>query len=213
MRSPLLCSLLLALPALAEGTAPIQAPPAPVESPHVELGLSVGYAYGLGHETRDALMGDLTFGVVPIELSVSYLLGEHFALGAYGSWGPMFANSCPPSVSCHGSSLRFGLRARYRFGESANFTPWLALGSGYERLSQTDDYQGTEVDSGVSGFELLQLQLGAEHRVSSALAVGPFVTGSLGMFFTREFAGDASAIDGRTIHYWVAAGLRGSFWF
>lgn len=224
MRYAPLVTLLLAAPVLAgesapqaelPGAAPAAVPSAPssgeLSARSFEVGLSAQYAYGLGRETRSALMGDLTFGTVPLVLDASYLFGPHLALGAYVGWGPMFANGCQASVSCTGSSLRFGVRARYRFGENASLLPWVAVGAGFERLVESDSFQTTTVDSAVSGFELVRLELGAEHRVASSFALGPFVSGSVGRYTARELSGRAVDLGGQAFHYWVAGGLRGSF--
>lgn len=214
MRRALLLMIAIASASASAEEGPSRAEPSVVEKVggRFELGVGVGYAYGLGHETGSALMGDLTFGTLPLLIDAGYNLSDHFALGAYAGYGPMFARACPDTVSCSGSSLRLGVRARYRFSESGNLVPWFALGAGYERLSQSDSYQGTTVDSGASGFELLRLELGAEHRVSSLFALGPFLSGSLAEFLTRDLAGSSNRIEDRALHFWVMAGLRGSFW-
>lgn len=177
-----------------------------------ELGLSASYAYGLGRETRDAMMPNLTFGTVPLVLDLGYALGKRFALGAYVGFGPMFPNGCPTEVSCSGSSLRLGLRARYRFGEGEGFIPWVSLGAGFERLTETARYQGSAVDSAVNGVELARAELGFDQRVSGLFSLGPFAGFSVGEFFSRELEGEQSRISPRLPHFWISAGLRGAFW-
>lgn len=212
-RALLVLFALAAAPTWAE-ERPDPTRPAAAEATHgrFELGVGVGYAYGLGRETRDALMGDLTLGTLPLVVDAGFALSEHLAVGAYAGYGPMFAKGCPEAVSCSGRSLRLGLRLRYRFAAGASLVPWLAVGAGYERLSESDTYQDTTVDSAATGMELLRLELGAEHRISRSFALGPFVTGSLGQFFTRDFGGVTRSIDARAYHFWLMAGLRGSFW-
>lgn len=202
-----------AVPAAAPSAAPAAVPADP--SPEVarfELGVSASYAYGLGRETRDAMMPDLTFGTVPLVLDVGYALGTRFALGAYLGFGPMFPNGCPTEVSCSGSSLRFGLRARYRFGEGDGFLPWVSLGAGFERLTETARYQDSSVDSAVNGLELVRAELGFDQKVSGRFSLGPFAGFSVGEFYSRELQGEGSGISPRLPHFWLSAGLRGAFW-
>jgi hypothetical protein len=154
-------------------------------------------------------MGDLTFGTAPLVLDAAWVFNPHLALGAYVGWGPMFANNCPSAVSCSGSSLRFGLRARYQFS-SGSLSPWVALGSGFERLTETDSYQAMSLSSSLVGLELVRLELGVQHPVSSSLAIGPFVSGSVGRYLSSELEGRSNDLN-QAFHYWVAAGLRGAF--
>ena len=223
MRAILFFAFVLAGPAFASpgAPAPSQASMAspgasPTEaladSPRFELGLSVGYAYGLGRETRDAPMPDLTFGTLPLTLDLNYALSGRLALGVYGGYGLMFPNGCPEGVSCSGRALHLGLRARYRFSEGGGIIPWASLGAGYERLSETDTYQGIMVDSAASGVELLRLEFGLSHPVSRGFAFGPYLSASFGEFLSRELAGTSTDISPRTPHFWVMAGLRSSFW-
>lgn len=213
MRAILCFAVLFAAPVWAAPAAlePSEAP-AQEEAPRFELGLAVGYAYGLGRETRDAPMPDLTFGTLPVTVDLNYAVSGRFAVGAYGGYGLMFPNGCPDTASCSGRALRLGLRARYRFSEGAGLTPWLSLGMGYERLTEQASTLGTTVESAVSGLELLRAELGVEQRVSRGFALGPYLGGALGEFLDRELAGNATRISPRALHFWVVAGLRTSFW-
>jgi hypothetical protein len=89
--------------------------------------------------------------------------------------------------------------------------PWLGLGVGYEIFGASLTTQGRTISTDTKGFEFLNLQGGADFKVADAVAVGPFLSFSLGQYSSVS-SGDASGdITNKAIHEWLTIGVKGTF--
>lgn len=166
------------------------------------LGLRVGYAPAMGDYMKDSAMSDGVKSQIPIQVDAMYKVTPAFAAGAYLSYG--FAQLDSDCTDCSATDLRIGVQGTYAFNTvSQQFVPWLGAGFGYEIASV--DYGGASVDT--SGFEFLNLQGGADYKVSDQFSVGPYVQFSIGQYSNVE----GTDIPEKAMHEWLGFGFRGKF--
>lgn len=226
---------LVVAPAVAAGAAGAAAagstPPTPTTTPaaasegardpnatHFEAGVRLGFALPLGTAFQTNATGTLTdvnlkdwdsFSI-PVQLDIGVRLGGSVFLGGYFSYG--FGGSVDSSLctgSCSPSVLRFGGQVHWHPMGSVGTDPWIGLGSGYEKLK----ISASDGSAEVSGWEFVNLQLGVDFEVGSAVKLGPWVSVSIGQYGTASAVGtNGGGITGdlqnKTIHEWIMAGVR-----
>jgi outer membrane protein W len=126
------------------------------------------------------------------------------------------------NVDCSASDVRLGIMGRYHFAPTWPLSPWFGLGVGYEwgAFSLHQSILGnTSTESSWSGFEILNLQAGADYQFAHWFAVAPFVSFSLGQFQSRKTTttnGSTSTttdedLAKQSIHEWILIGVRVAF--
>ncbi len=196
----------------------------------LQLGLRVGWASAMGDalETKGTSMtpsqtvkmSDWIEAQIPLQLDVGYRVTPEITVGAYGSYGfgdtgGQYVDACRIyGWDCSASVVRAGVEATYAFTKvSPRIVPWAGLGAGYEWAESVAKRAGSEnVRTRYEGWELLDLQAGADYRVSASFAVGPYVMYSLGRYSGGSdggvsFSGSANT----TMHQWLGIGVRGTY--
>lgn len=185
----------------------------------VQLGLRTGYALPLG-SLAGGTNGDLSnfvTGMVPIWLDAGYRLNPNLYIGADFMYGITFINNdktgCGMSgANCSSNDVMFGIDAHYHFMPDAQFDPWAGVGVGYEILGF-----GEGSSSGnFNGFQFLNLQGGADYKVTPQLGVGPFLMFSLGQFSSCSessmgMSAGSCTITQQAMHEWLTIGVRGTY--
>jgi hypothetical protein len=202
-----------------------------------ELGARLGYGIPTGELTEYV---DLSYGIsemVPLQLDLGYRVSPAFSIGGYVMYGVGFAGDSISRVchqyddhpgfraSCTAHDVRLGIQVQYHFLPKKTLDPWLGAGLGYEWLEWGTDLSGggmrTETSVTARGFEIINLQGGLDFKVAPGLALGPFLSFSIGQYsslngscsgddcddFTR--AGDDPG--GNAAHQWLLLGVRGTF--
>jgi hypothetical protein len=167
----------------------------------------------MGDVTEGHAMSDAYSGALPIQLDVGYKVIPELLVGGYLSYGPAFvaSDACPNGVDCSASQFRVGLQGQYHLSPAGSIDPWLGLGIGWENLATSSTALGVTTDSSVSGYEFLNLQGGADFKLTDAVKLGPFVNFSLGQYSTAP-AGDVSAdIPNTAMHQWLTIGVKGNY--
>lgn len=180
------------------------------------LGLRLGYGIPMGDATKDNPLSDGTSGQIPIWLDVGYMVTRNIMVGAYGQYGIAFVKDCPTGFSCSGSDIRIGLQGQYHISPAEKIDPWLGVGIGYEIASLKATAGSQEVSSTLKGMEYLNLQGGADFKVSPAFGIGPFLSFSLGQYgsATTKIPGlpdQSGDIPETAMHEWLTLGVRGAF--
>ena len=218
--------------AAAAATSPTPAPaPAPASTgydpnaTHFEAALRVGVGFPMGSAYQTTTGGDVNLGdwssfTIPVQLDLGVRLGGSWFLGAYFSYG--FAGSssvaftsftCGVSdVKCSPSTLRFGGQVHWHFLGNVSTDPWIGLGSGYERVNLGVTGATGEGSLNLSGWEFVNVQLGLDFALGSAVKLGPWVSFSIGQYGSIGGSSGGSGISGditnKTIHEWVMGGVR-----
>jgi len=189
------------------------------------LGARVGYAPAMGDAAKDEKLSDGVKSQIPIQLDAAYKVTPDIAVGAYfaygiGQIGSAVSDVCDISgIDCSARVLRFGVQGLYSFNAvSKQFVPWAGLGAGYEIGSLEVSGGGATAKTTYRGFEFLNLQGGADYKVSEQFSVGPYVMLSIGQYSKAkiensvdpglDFDGD---IPDKAMHEWLGFGVRGKF--
>ena len=196
---------------------------------NVHLGLRLGYGIPLGNAAgasdvpgdQDAKLSDTYSGMIPIWLDLGYFVTPNIMLGLYGHYGiGLIADGeegCPEGADCSGSVIRFGVQGQYHLSRGQSLDPWFGLGVGYELASAKFSGGGQDLTVTVKGFEFANLQAGVDFKVADNVAVGPFVSFSLGQYSSQsvdpEIPGLSDDIPNKAIHEWLTLGVKGSFGF
>jgi hypothetical protein len=171
----------------------------------IRLGLRLGYALPLGSSADGVKMSDELSGQIPIWIDAGYMVTPNILVGLYGQYG--FVQTKSSCTGCSAHDLRFGVQGQYHLSPTESADPWLGLGIGYESLGLS---QGGE-DGSLKGFEFLNLQGGADFKVADALAVGPFLSFSLGKYSSATVNGVSGDIPQTATHEWLTLGVKGTF--
>jgi len=193
----------------------------------VELGLRAGYGIPLGSITgapsgaTAPAMSDYLSGMIPIQVDAGYRFNPNMMVGAFFQYGIGMLNTssgkplagCSASgVSCSGNDLAFGAQFHYHLMPDQTIDPWGGIGVGYEILNVSESAGGQSGGGAFSGFQFVDLQLGADYKVMPNLGVGPYIGFSLGEYSSCSVQGASSCTINQTaLHEWLTIGLRGAY--
>jgi outer membrane protein len=176
------------------------------------LALRSGFALPIGQTfLASGAMSDTITGYVPIRFDLGYRVARHFYVGVAAQLADVVANTCPSGMTCSGSNLRFGVMLAYHLLPTRSIDPWLGIGMGFEQLSISRAVGDARVDVAARGIELLDVELGADLRPTSALRLGPVLSSSIGRFTNVTVNGTSTSDFEPTLHAWVMLGLRGAY--
>jgi hypothetical protein len=194
-----------------------------------QRGLAVGVRTGVGlplgtaYSTPDTSLATFTGAMLPFWFDLGYRIDPNWYVGAWYQFGVTrpsgsycTAGSGTSGSSCDGSDQRFGLNAHYHIMPTQTVDPWVGLGIGYETTRVNFELpSATEVSNVASGFQFLDLQLGADLRFAEKIPFGPWLDFSLGKYSSysrRDFNANSVSVDGGGgMHEWLTLGIRGQF--
>ena len=156
-------------------------------------------------------LSDAFSGQIPIWIDAGDMVLPSLMVGLYGQYGFTSVKDCQSGASCSAHDLRIGIQGQYHFMPDQSVDPWLGLGFGYESLSETTSAGGLSLDTSLHGWELLNLQGGADFQVIPALTVGPFLSFSLDQFSSASSGGQSLDFTTKHIHEWILIGAKGTF--
>lgn len=177
----------------------------------IKLGLRLGYALPMGDIAKDAKMSDAVSGMVPIWLDLGYMVTPNIMVGLYAQYGFVMLSSdakdaCDAlKVDCSATNMRFGLQGQYHLSPGESMNPWVGLGIGYEILTNKVDSESADT----TGLEFANIQGGADFKVGDSMAVGPFVSFSIGQYSKS----DGEDIEEKAMHQWLTLGVKGTMGF
>jgi opacity protein-like surface antigen len=183
----------------------------------LELGARLGYSLPAGSTMGNESLSDGFSGQLPVQMDVGYRINPHFYVGAYGQLGYAFpkGDCSVPGVSCSGLGTRLGINAQYHVLPDAKFDPWIGVGTGYEWLTAKMSGGNQTASATAHGFELVNLQIGGDYRVSKQFAIGPFASLSLGQFSKQSTSINGQDLSGdiqnTALHEWITLGVKGTF--
>jgi outer membrane protein W len=196
----------------------------------IELGLRTGYALPLGQSTGGGQNGSTDLsksisGKVPLWIDAGYKINPNIYVGAFFEYGfgilasnaSFGGATCGQNgVSCSANDIIFGVDALYHISPAGPLDPFVGLGIGYETLGFNASEGGQSGSVSLSGFQFVNLQAGADYKVTPDLGIGPFVAFSLGQFSGCSFGGAVNAagscsIPQQAMHEWLTFGIRGAY--
>jgi hypothetical protein len=189
------------------------------------LGDADGGVSVLGEQARSGALRGIGGFRVPIALDLGYRTSRSWWLGveAGAGLGPA-GDDCVADTECEWSSVRLGAQAIYQFEPGASTEPWLGAILGYEWLRGSvtrvltvggEDYPIKARE--LLGGPLLSVEGGLQFELADALRVGPYVSGTGGVYLTDSFdcieelgCPDDGSVDDKRVHFWVGLGVRGT---
>lgn len=222
---------LFATPAFAQEattTTTVDAPQSqPQYEPHrrengLELGARLGFGLGLGSvfDQEGATMSDNVGSQIPVVVDIGYRINRNFYVGGYGQYGYGIVSDdrCGKNnITCSAQSYRIGINAHYHFMPDAAFDPWIGIGTGYEWLHKNMEQGSNSQAATLSGFEIVNLQVGGDYHLSRHASIGPFAQFALGQYSNaaasvngQDVPGDTS-IQKTALHEWLTFGVKGTF--
>lgn len=183
----------------------------------IKLGLRLGYGLPMGDASKDNKLSDGISGMIPIWLDLGYMVTPNIMVGLYAQYGIVMVKDCPSGASCSGSDIRVGLQGQYHLSPGESLNPWFGLGVGYEMASSKVEAGGAEATADYSGLEFANLQAGADFKVGESMAVGPFLSFSIGQYSKAKLDSPVAKFDGdiedKAMHQWLTLGVKGTFGF
>lgn len=198
----------------------------------VTLAMRLGYGIPMGNfansNTGRIKLSDEFSGQIPFWLEIGYRFAERFLPALYLSVGYPFLVKSGPGLaasechvtgvsSCSGNaSLRYGLEFLVKPWPHEKLSPWLGIGTGYESTQYTlKDQQGGTATVAYKGWEMLNLQLGADYYTTRNVSFGPYAVLSLGRYSTVSIASGneeyaSITIGSKLMHQWLQFGLKGT---
>jgi hypothetical protein len=203
----------------------------------LQLGVRIGYAFGVGDVYSGLAVSDASNGALPITVDLGARILPELYVGLYGSFAPVFtktnAISCPAGYDCTAEDWRFGLEIDYHFAPHRHLDPYLGLSGGYEVL-HTSINGPTTVQTPLgaapgtasasitdNGWEFAALTFGLDLRMFRWFGVGPFFQASINEYNvhsgseTVTVAGTSTTVSVPAVdhdaHGLFQLGLRGTF--
>jgi hypothetical protein len=155
-----------------------------------------------------------------VRIASNWYVGGSFAYGVASTSDQLGQLGCNQvGVSCSASDVRLGANVQYHAIPGGRFDPWLGAGGGYEWLSlNVGTASGQHESSGLSGWELVNLQAGLDFRVPSwGFGVGPFASVTFAQYSSASVPSDqnggtvSQTLSNQGIHEWVLVGVRGDY--
>jgi hypothetical protein len=224
-----------AAPLGARGQASMQpeSPAATTASrgPVLALELGARLAYGAPFGGSSGVPGaDLDHIVsntlAPLWLDAGLRIASNWYLGGSVAYGVTSvsdqlnnAGCSQPGVRCSSSDIRLGANVHYHAVPDGRFDPWIGAGVGYEWLSlNVSNSAGRQESSGLSGWELANLQAGLDFRPGpGGFGVGPFASLTFAEYSSASVPSDQNggttgqSISNQGVHEWLLVGLRGDY--
>jgi outer membrane protein W len=204
------------------------------EESGLAVGVRVAYAipFGNAHNASSdpgstaISMKDLDRGALPVTFDLGYRFSPSTYLGVFYTFAPTFPpsgncrtplpNTTAGETTCDGNDQKIGIDFQYHIRPKAFLDPWVGIGVGYE-INQLNTSTGASSDTSsyqTDGF-LVDLQLGADLRVSHRIPFGPYIDFSAGQYNTENVFtpnGHGVPVDfSGTLHEWLTLGLRAQF--
>jgi len=180
-------------------------------SAQLAFGVRAGFAAAMGDYAENDPQTETVTSQIPLQIDAMYGLTRAFSAGAYFSYGFGRLNGderarCRASgLDCSASVTRLGLQAEYAFEVSPQLAPWAGAGVGLEWLGVTRSIGGVSGTADTFGLEIVNLQGGADYRLSDRLSVGAYLLFSIGQYSSKDGNGIAS----KGLHEWLNLGVRG----
>jgi len=213
--------------AFAQETAPASdapqstAPKAESKGPRgFELGARLGFGLGLGKIGGDGYetMSNTVGSQVPLIVDVGYRITPNLYVGAYGQYGfgIVTSDKCKGDISCSAQSYRLGANVHYHFMPEGSFDPWIGAGTGFEWLHLSQSQGPASSSATLTGFEIVNFQVGGDYHLSPNASIGPFASFSLGQYGNLSADNGAGLtgseeIKNTALHEWLTLGVKGTF--
>jgi hypothetical protein len=181
------------------------------------IGVPLGNVDGLTVDTLGATVG-LLFPLwldMGVRIARRLYVGPYFAVGL-GTTGDAINAGNTYCQSCYILDTRLGLNVHYHLRPNAEADPWFGLGSGYEWLQITTMARGASSSAGISGWEIVDAQLGVDFAMQPTVRIGPFASFSVAQYepvavYVYGVSKGFYYLPPAALHEWLMVGIRAVF--
>ncbi len=182
-----------------------------------EIGASGLYNQGWGNLTdsvspRTPLTGrkvqDVGGAGIGGELDLGYRFAPPAAAGVFGQFSEYDADQRLLSGT-NVRSILAGIQGSWHARPYHSVDPWVNLGSAWRGYWIVPEVGGI---TSYQGWEIARLQIGLDMRASREIAIAPYVSGGLDVFFSEKLPNiDSRNLDPVPVSGWFGAGVMGRF--
>jgi hypothetical protein len=202
---------------LAEG-APLGPPPAHVG---FQLGIRTGFALPFGNVDGGSgdTMNNFFSGQVPFLFDVGgkplpwLFLGGYLGVGVGGTAGTLDSVCSTPGVTCATATVRVGIEAIAYINAGEKVSPWVGYGIGFESSAIGISAPNGDSSVAASGPEFARFMGGVDFRLTKGFGIGPFVDFSIGEYTHLQTdtpnTTASGSLESKSVHEWLALGVRG----
>ncbi|WP_147444264.1 MULTISPECIES: hypothetical protein [Corallococcus] len=202
---PFLSSLMVSLFLL--WAAPVEALPLEPKGAGFALGFRAAYGIPSGKAVGSAKMMDVIGETAAAQVEFAYFFNSQLSLGVYFQLGFGRAPASCIEALCGSNVRRYGIDLDYHFRPGAFVSPWVGVGLGFEDATvELDEEESVFGSMPYGGFDLGHAHVGVDLRLNRTMAVGPYLSASLGQY-RRSGSRDFSS-HSRSVHAWIQPGLR-----
>ena len=168
-----------------------------------EIGVSGMYNQGWGNLTDTASpvagttgrrLQDVGGAGIGAEIALGYRVAPAFGLGVFAQ-GSEYDADTRLATGTNVRSLVAGIQGNWFSGLYRTINPWVNLGSAYRGLWIVPEVAGI---TSYQGWQIARLQIGVDMRASRSVSIGPYVNGSIDMFFSEGLPNAEREEPGRT---------------
>ena len=179
-----------------------------------EIGAAGLYNQGWGHLTDSSgnapvnLQDNAGSGIAG-ELDLGYRLNPNLTLGLYGMITEFNGARNVENQQVNQRSVAAGVQGQFFLRPYHVVNPWVGLGTAWRGYWSVPDVGGI---TSRQGWQIARLEIGVDMRASRAISIGPYVGGSLDVWFTEKQPGqDSRNLDGPPLSAFFIAGIMGRF--
>ena len=202
---------------------------------HAEVRMLGSYPFGnINGAAGVPKVSEMVGGMGGIELGLGYrwnrvYFGVYLSESYGGSSGEVSKLFCAHGKACSTQLAKYGLAFQYTLApQEASVRPWFQIGAGLIKSNLTNNNtirSDGYFDVEMTGFEIANVNVGADLRLGKMFGLGPFIGVSLDEFTATKFSfsyvpnGDGTTSNGMikgdvpttSMHVWTMAGIRGVF--
>jgi hypothetical protein len=174
-----------------------------------ELKLAGVYTQGFGNAVPGVGMPSVAGAGVGGNLDLDYRMTPHASVGVQGQYAEFTSENNAASRGVMGN-----IGVTYHGAPFTRADPWLRFGAGYRLLWSVHPVGPAGIEGPtvlLHGFELGNLLLGYDFRLSEGVALSPMAGIDLNLFIWDRIDGVSTALSKAQVNTFVFAGIQGRF--
>jgi hypothetical protein len=169
-----------------------------------ELKLNAGYTQGFGHAAPGLGMPSVAGAGVNGTLDLDYRMNPWWSVGLQGEYQEFVSEQ---NTAARGYVANIGVT--YHGAPLYRGDPYLRLGAGWRQLWSVNPPGGPTAS--FFGFELGNLKLGYDFRITPGFALAPQIGADLTLFSWQFVGGNTSALSSSQVATFIYAGINARF--
>jgi hypothetical protein len=185
----------------------------------LEIGLRVGYGIPMGALAGNTNLSDLMTATITFVFEIGKRFNDDYMVALFFQYAVGLVKDGDTSgcgngmPSCSSADYRFGIEGMYRIKVPGSFTPWIGFSVGYEILTLGQTINGLDASTSLRGFQYGALEAGGNLRLTPTVALGPYVSYSVGQYSSVSTFGGDQDVTNAGVHSWLQLGARATFLF